>query len=176
MKQKNIFIITGYTGSGKTTLVNYLKLNGWSIISAGEIFTSLAQKHNVEKVRKSIQKFSIKYFNKYGYEEFSNLLLKQVSENSTNIIFEGIRPPKVIEIIKKNYPQTKIIFINTNKRLRYKRLVNRFKTKNIGIASLQNHPIEKDLSKVKKEADFIISNNNSIEKLIRQFNNICYYS
>ena len=75
MGNKKVYIITGYAGSGKTTLVNKLKNNGWTIISAGEEFTNIASRNEIKKSRHSIQNFSIKYFKTNGFKQFSDILI-----------------------------------------------------------------------------------------------------
>lgn len=171
MENKKVYIITGYAGSGKTTLVNFLKQYGWHIISAGQCFTDIALKHNIQNSRLSIQKFSTFYFRKYGYKKFSKILINKAN-GFDKIIFEGIRPKEVIKEVKNKYPLAKIIFIESSKKNRLERISHRSKLVQKDIVTIQNHSIEKNLVHIKNEADYIVTNNNDIESFVNEVKNI----
>jgi len=158
------YIITGYTGVGKTTLVNSLDLdNKWKIISAGKTFTKFALKHNVKNSRKSIQNFAINYFNEHGYKVFTYQLLNQTLKHN-KVIFVGIRPLEVVMEIKKTMPNTKIIFINSNKETRKARLIKRQHLSLEEVYQLQHHQIEINMDNIKNIADYIINNDTTINE------------
>jgi dephospho-CoA kinase len=172
MVRQQVVILTGHTGSGKTTLSNYLKSENWKIISAGQIFTKLALSHHVKNNRLNIQKFALKYFKRNGYNEFSSLLLSKIFTNDKKIIFEGIRPLEVIKNIKEKYPESILIFIRADESIRYNRLMKRSSFSKLQIQSLQNHPIEEELRLVEQLSDYTIDNNSTIDDLLLKFHRI----
>lgn len=171
MENKKVYIITGYAASGKTTLVNKLKNDGWIVISAGEEFTNIALQNGIKKSRHLIQNFSIKYFRTNGFKPFADILIKK-AKNHSKIIFEGVRPIEVVHEIKREFPTTKIIFLDADISLRKKRILLRSKFSSMKVAQLQKHMIEKNLVFIKREADYIITNNNDIESFVNEVKNI----
>jgi len=162
---QKIFIITGHTGCGKTSLMTVLSKDGWKIISAGKIFSDISKLYNVGQDRLSIQEFAIGYFKKNGYSDFSRMICNEVGD-AESVIIEGLRPLEVVKQIRLHFRQVIIIFIDTKKEIRAKRLTSREKYSSWQIEQIQNHAIEQELNNVRDAADYIVENNLDLDYLI----------
>tara|TARA_Y100000310_G_scaffold341839_1_gene442401 strand:- start:2207 stop:2752 length:546 start_codon:yes stop_codon:yes gene_type:complete len=172
--------ITGYIGSGKSTLSNILKNKGFKIIKADlighKILTNNKVKNKLTKEfgKNILTKNSIDR-NKLGKIVFNNKLkLNKLNKISHPLIFSEIKniinksknkniviEAAILHKIKLNNLVDKIILINTNKKNIIKRAKNKDKIKSI----LKNQ-------KINKNSDYIISNNKTITHLKKEINKI----
>lgn len=160
-------IITGYSGAGKTTLVNYLAKDGWNIVSAGKIMTDIVKSFHQKPSREFIQKFSVGYFEKYGYKDFLEHLI-EASKNKEKVIYEGIRPIEIIRDLVSILSNTKIIFIDAPEKVRKERLIARDKLNTERVERIQRHSIEKQLSEVKQIANIVLMNDKDVINLVKE--------
>lgn len=169
---KKIFILVGFSGSGKTSLVNSLDCDNLEIISAGKIFSNIAQSHSISTSRIDIQDFAISYFKNKGYDFFIDLIVSEINNSVHSVLIEGLRHYKVINKLKEIFDNIKIIFINVEKEIRKNRLIERDNYTIIQVEKLQNHSIEKELINVKNKSNYIVHNNTSFQIALKKIRRI----
>ncbi len=183
--------ITGGIGSGKTTVSNYLKKKGYSVINADEVAKYIIENDN------SVKKKIIETFGKESYIEDrynTKFIAKIVFENEDSEVnlnkLNRIVHPKVLEHIINEIEElaiagNKIVFIDiallfeleleegfdfiiavvADENLRIARITNRSKL-------TQNEIKQRMKSQISQEdkirySDFTIENNKSIEELYK---------
>lgn len=159
MKKNKVYsiILVGFPGSGKTTGAKYLKKLGWDIISAGDIIREMSIQEGLPTSRKYLQEFGARLLQEKGYEYFADIMLSK-SSSSDKVVFEGIRPVQVVDLIKKALPKVLIIFIEAKSVLREKRLIKSKNIKHKDFIEMEENPLECEVMKIKPIADIVINN------------------
>jgi len=176
---KNITLVLGICGSGKTTFCNILKKD-FSIIRVNDCLDEILKQK--EKPINDLTKRNLrnKLKNLYGPEALAYICIDRINEQKNkNIIIDGIYTLEEYNYLKKIYKKINLISVLTNQELRYKRLENRkdrfLKKENIIKRDL--HEInDLDKSKLIVIANYFITNNSTkkafkekIEKWKKQF-------
>jgi len=119
----------------------------------------LCGNENIEITRKNLQEYGKKLLEVNGSDYFADLLIKKAKiVNAT--IFDGIRPPKVIECIKCKLENSFLLYIESSSECRKKRLMKKDKISESEFLRLSSVPIEKNTYQLKSWADAVIVNDN----------------
>lgn len=176
-KPRFSIILTGLHGSGKTTGATYLKKSGWYIISAGDIIREMCRLKGLSTSRKSLQEFGVKLLQEKGYEYFANIMLSKY-QHSDKVVFEGIRPVQVVNLIQKAMPKVLIIFIEAKATTREKRLQMSDVFDYHDFNEIEKNPLECEVLKIKSIADAVINNDtelnyfyNDLDRVVSSFLN-----
>lgn len=164
-------VLTGLNGSGKTTGAAYLKKSGWYIISAGDIIREMCRLQGLPTSRKSLQEFGAKLLQEKGYEYFANIMLSKY-QSSDKVVFEGIRPVQVVNLVKKAMPKVLIIFIEARDTTRGKRLQMSDDPDNHDFNEIEKNPLEREILKIKPIADAVINNDTELNYFYRELDKI----
>lgn len=176
---KIIIGLTGEPASGKGTVVKYLQEKyGASSHRFSTPLRDVLNRLHLEVGRKNMQDISIILRNHFGQD----LLAKIISEDAANdpnkiIIVDGVRRPADIEHLKK-LPEFKLIYITTDMKTRYERLIQRGEnTDDLNKTFEQftkEHEVETEanIPTIGKTADFTIDNSKGLEELYAQIDNI----
>lgn len=125
---KAVLIITGLSGSGKSNAGLFFQKKGIPVVAMGEVtYKVLNQKSlliteaNEAIVREELRsKFGSNIFAKKVTPEITNLLTKHKT-----VVIEGLRSIAEYVYFLKKSPKTRILFIEAEREVRYKRLMNR---------------------------------------------------
>lgn len=172
---KNIFIICGASGSGKWTVVSYLKerLHA-SVFRPSDLTKDFLEELWISVNRENLSKTMHAMRRVFGNDIYFHSAVRFIHQHDTECsVFDGIRKLHFIEKLKKYSENTKIIFINSDLKTRYNRIRNRWeKSDETGMSFVEfqrqeSLESEKELESIKSMSDILIENNWSIEKLYR---------
>lgn len=175
---KNIIVVVGMCGVGKTVACNYLEQKGFKRIYFGDItFERLAAvgldatPENEKMMREKLRKEN-------GMGVFATLNLPKIKEAAkiSDVVLESLYSWEELKIVQEAFPNHIIIIaIVADKKLRYERL----STRDIRPFS-KEEAIARDISEIENiskagpiaYADFFIDNNGTIIQLEQQLDNI----
>jgi len=172
---KIIIGLVGEIATGKTTVTDYLKEKNNAIsFRFSDMLRDVLDRLYIEKNRKNLQGISTILRKEFGDDTMSRVIAEDV-KNSTEdfIIVEGIRRPTDITYLKE-LPEFKFIAIKTEEKTRYERLTQRSENpddQNKTWEQFQKDGQQEAEGKIKEianQADFIIDNNGTLEKLYAQ--------
>jgi len=174
-KDRIIIAIGGYSGSGKSTISQFCRNRGYTVISVSGLvreyikkrvsnFSSLNKRSKLSKGVKVISKD--KYLPaKLVYEKFKNL------HTNKNVIIDGIRSLRDLAFLDKE--NVKIIFVYAPFKTRFERIKNERKERISQKFLLKRDFIDISfgLGEVIRNADFLILNDSNTTKseLIKRF-------
>ena len=121
---KKIFIITGRTGSGKSTLCNKLKKYfNYPLLAFASMGKKFANEHGYNRIRECYLEMELNEFKTKISRHILNMINKELSNNDV-IIIDGLYINNVVKILKQNY-NCKIIYLKTDDNIRYERISQR---------------------------------------------------
>lgn len=176
--------VTGNIGSGKTTVQNVLKKQGYLTLCADKI------SHCLLKYNEKIKKIVFEKFKTLDRKELANIIFSDMKSKKEleTIMYDAIRT-EIIAFLKKNEDKKvifvfvpllfeagfenifdKIIFVNADKKTRYERILNR---KNYdAIHAVKRIQAQEDVRNKIQKSDIIIENNGTIDELNLQIEKI----
>lgn len=120
--------ITGKSGSGKGTVVEYLVKKGFKYYSVGDFLKQKLKSKKLEPTRKNLQDIGNELRKKYGPDYVVKNLYAKAAKENKNAVIESIRNPKEAEFIKKQL-NSLLLAVEADIRIRYQRIKNRNETK-----------------------------------------------
>lgn len=165
---KNIFIVTGRTGAGKSTLCKRLEeAFNYPLFSFASMGKSFSNKNGYNRIRQCHLAMELNEFK----EKLSNYILNIIEEqinNYENIIIDGLYIDESLKRLKENY-DCKVIYLKIDDNIRYGRIASRLSI-TIEQAQVENKIKEqlKDdvgINYFIKNADFIIDGTKSIDDI-----------
>jgi dephospho-CoA kinase len=167
---KRAVILIGLPGSGKTIGAAYLKEFGFVSVSAGDVIRDLCRKEGLPLTRESLSSYGQQLLNTRGFQYFGEMLLYRAC-NHEMVIFEGIRPPEVVQWLKSQLPETIVIYIESPEDVRLRRLVARGEDEH-SHKLVMTAAMERDIVKFKPLADAVIENTGSLDEFHQNLRNI----
>lgn len=178
--------LTGFNGSGKGKIAEYLRNKGFTKFSLSDELREEAQKLGMEPIKENLIKLGNELREKYG----ANYLALRVINKMRNItsdlfVLDSIRNPEEVNELKK-LSDFKLVFVDAPVDIRFSRIVMRndagdINTKNIKtIEDLKKFdkietsekPTDQSIHKCIELADHTIVNHSSDEALYEQIDNI----
>ena len=163
--------ISGAIGSGKSTVANYLKENGFISCRFSQVLENILKEKNKEINRSNLQKLGKKIHNVPGQRWLGKRLTEKLPKGK-NIVIDGLRFLEDHALMVENFGPS---FVHVHIETSFEEREHRIKGKsieNISLRESQKNPVETEVLKLKNPADHIISNNETISQLYAQLNNI----
>lgn len=165
---KKIFIITGRTGAGKTTLCKKLKeaLN-YPLLTFASMGKSFANENGYNRIRECHLAMPKEEFNTKLSEYMLNIL-KETLNNCNSVIVDGLYMYELVKTLKKDYNCT-IIYLELREKIRYERISQRLKV-SLEEAKEENEIKEKlkddaGIGNLIEEADYTINASQKEEEI-----------
>jgi dephospho-CoA kinase len=168
MTQCAIFLI-GLPGSGKTTAATYLKDLGFFTISAGDVIRSLCRNEGIPLTRENLSAMGRRLLSEHGEDYFAEILLRQ-ADDKDKVVFEGIRPPKVLLWLKERIPRTLTIFVEAPESERLERLLLARGEDESSYRKVMAYPMEQDILQIKSLVDVTVQNKGKVENFYLYLN------
>ena len=180
---KVVIGLVGKQGSGKGSFVEQLRAVAPKIsmeqIKSGGILIDLLKKINTPITRENLQNVADWLKNDVGPNSIAEAMVIRINKSQADvIIYDAIRWKCDVEVVRR-YSKNVIVYINSDKDIRYERLKNRGEKENehglsredFEKAELTSTEIEVD--ELGSRADFTILNNGSLDGLK---GNISYFA
>ncbi len=193
IRNKNIYVIVGSIGTGKSTVSRILKERGHLVIDADKVVHELYKNLEIQNILK--KEFGENIISSgqvdrnilgeivFNNEEKKKYLERIIHPIVMSKIFEIINKSeketvfleiplyyKVEDIIMKNIEKYKIILINTQRDIQIKRLMKRNNINEEKAEKLVYN--SKNIMNFEKKVDYIIGNNGDIYEINQQIENI----
>jgi len=160
-KVKKVFGISGQIATGKTTLANFLKGQGYKYTRYSLVLESILKKENKQISRENLQALG-REMNK-NQTEFAKKVYEEISEYD-NVVIDGLRHPEDYTFFFEQYGYDfKLIYIFASKDVRMERYIREGKTIQDYKKAIINK-VEQNIPKLKTQANIIIENNCTIHE------------
>jgi len=173
--------ITGTIGAGKGALVEYLKTKGFEHYSARDFFTKELKKRGVIVNRDTMTELANELRAQNGTGYIMKELYVEAKACGKNAVIESIRTPGEVEILKSK-GDFLLLAIDADPKIRYQRVVERASAlDNVTYEKFlsdearemqNNNPSKQNIAEVMEEANFILTNNTSLEELHSEIDKI----
>ena len=122
-----LIAVVGMAGSGKSVATDYLQENGWTKIYFGGLIYEKMREEGIEITNASKKEYREKIREKYGMAAVAILLKNKIRESlkKNNTVLDGLYSWDEYLILKKEFPNLKLIGIICDKNIRYERIGKR---------------------------------------------------
>lgn len=178
---KIILGLVGQIASGKGSVSDYLRKKYKA--SFYHFSTPLRKTLTIwglEENRENLVKLSKSLRNTFGQEIIAKTISNDIKKDKSKIIVvDCVRRMADIKYLK-NLPEFELLFIKTNDKIRYKRLIERTENKDDKTKTykqfLQDAKLEteKKIAQIGKKAKLVINNNGSLKELHSQIDKIVH--
>ncbi|HAT74315.1 MAG: hypothetical protein US30_C0002G0049 [Candidatus Moranbacteria bacterium GW2011_GWF2_36_839] len=178
-KKKIILAISGDIASGKNEMSAYIekKYESYAYRSS-EVLRDILGRMYLPESRENMQKVSTMMREYFGEDIISYVASQDLKKIKKRIIaINGIRRFSDLKILKK-YFEVKIIYIDSSLKNRYERICKRLENTDDGVKTLdkfkKDHKSEAERQTrcLRKKADYIIENDESLEEFHREIDKI----
>ena len=170
--------ITGTSGAGKNTVVDYLvKEHSFNHYSVSEFLTNILREQNKNIDRDNLANLANKLRKKYGSEYIVKTIIKRALKTNNSIVIESIRNSSEVKFLK-TFKNFYLFSIDANPKIRYKRILKRGSEKDKVTYQdflvsekkemKSNNPAKQNISACMQQADFRFLNNGRLEKLHKE--------
>ena len=176
---KIVLGIAGEISAGKGTTTKHLvEKYGASQHRFSTMLRDVAKRMHLEENRENLQKISTIFRENFSDDLLSLVIFHDVEADPAEIVvIDGVRRMPDIEHLKK-LPGFRLVYIDTAMETRYERLTKRGENADDATKTLEEFKIdnereaERKIKDLKKDADFVIDNNGSLEELYAQIDNV----
>ncbi len=178
--------LSGYAGSGKTTVANYLKEKyGFKVYTFSDVVEREARKMgllrdgvSLEEKKRILSEVGAKIREKYGRKSvFAEMLVEQINNGQPEkVCVDGFRSKEEVKTFRKNFPKFLLIFLHADPKRRYERRKKDDPNMDMTLEEFLERD-ERDkkiigMDKMEEMADTIIDNNGTLEELYRKIDEV----
>ncbi len=173
-----IVALVGLCGAGKSEASKYFEDKNFANVYFGGITMEELEKRGLEINEQNERKVREGLREEYGMAAYAVLSLPKIKnalENKKNVLIDGLYSWSEYKVLKKEFPDIKVISIYTLPELRYKRLAIRPKR-----SLSKEQAVSRDYSEIENLekggpisiADVTVLNNGTIDELIDKIKGI----
>lgn len=168
--------ITGTTGAGKGTVVEYLETKGYKHWSVREFLTKEAERRGMKKDRGSLTIIANDLRSKFSPSYIIEELYKKAEEYGNDSVIESVRAIAEVEFLRKK-TNFYLFGVDADPELRFQRVKKRgLSTDHVTYeefirhekSEISNEPTKQNLLGCLALADFKFTNNGTKEDLFKQ--------
>ncbi|WP_419174445.1 ribonuclease H-like domain-containing protein [Desulfosediminicola sp.] len=161
---RKIVGLSGQIASGKTTVSQYLKENGYAYGRYSQVLEDLLKKDGIEPTRSNLQKIGLEINEDKGQRWLGKKVCELLSNHKCGVI-DGLRFLEDHALLVETYgPAFLHLHITSSLSERQKRVISRHK-EDITLDSAKTNPVEREIKKLENVADHTISNDGTLEEL-----------
>jgi dephospho-CoA kinase len=185
-----ILVVVGLPGSGKSTVAEFLRADGFDVIELGDIWRELLKKAKVPlSDPKATREFTKHLREVHGKDVYARYAVKKIKKSMKHVVVMGVRSTYELDYLKKKVKEIKIIAILSPFSTRFNRMKRRGKPedpKTLADFRWLNTREKRGFMSAKKEerhgvevvirkADYAISNTGTIKDLRRNIETVLSY-
>lgn len=126
MSRKRLILVTGMPGSGKTSISNFAKEEGFETISMGDIIRYIAIQEGLEPSKRNLGFIAERVRRENGEAAVALRCIKKMShEESEMVVVDGIRSLEEVEAFREAYGHAVLLAVHASPFTRFTRLKNR---------------------------------------------------
>lgn len=123
-----ILVVVGLPGSGKSTVAEMLREEGFTVIEFGDIWRELLEKAGITKKDPiATREFTRKLREEHGKDIYAKYAVRKIKKGMKHVVLMGLRSTYELNYLKKRVKDIKIIAIRSPFEVRYERLMERAK-------------------------------------------------
>lgn len=177
--KKIILGIAGEIGAGKGTIANYLAEHyGASKRAFSDSLKDVADRMHLEKNRENLQKISTMFRENFHDDILSEVVFFDVKNDDVKIVvIDGVRRRADIEFFK-DIEGFKLVYVEAEMKNRYQRITHRGEKSDDNSKTFEQfekdhqREAEREITQLKKIADFTLDNNGSFDELYKQVDRV----
>lgn len=173
-----IVALVGLCGAGKSEASRYFEDKNYENIYFGGLTMEELKKRGLEVNESNEKKVREELRQEHGMAAYAVLSLPKIKnalKNGKNVLIDGLYSWSEYKVLKKEYPEIKVVAIYTYPALRYERLAKR-----INRPLSEAHARSRDFSEIENlekggpiaMADFTVINNGTINDLLESVGRI----
>ncbi|MFP3951361.1 MAG: AAA family ATPase [Candidatus Bathyarchaeia archaeon] len=125
MSGKEVILITGMPGSGKTTASNLMKEKGYQTITMGDVIRGIADARGIEPTQTNLGELAEEIRKKRGDAAVAEECFKLIEKaHSERIAIDGIRSLDEVEAFRRVF-RARLVAVHSRPKIRFNRLRNR---------------------------------------------------
>src|SRR5215469_7466045 len=130
IKKINLIVcLTGMPGSGKSTVAEFMREYGFSLVTMGDVVREEAKRSQIELTDSNLGKLMMKMRDKDGPGAIAQLIRKEIERiemkfGINNFVVDGIRSLSEVDILK-TAGSVKLLSIHASARVRFEHLKKR---------------------------------------------------
>lgn len=173
--------ITGTLGAGKGTVVEYLEQKGFAHYSGRAFFSQELNKRGTPINRDTMTELANELRTEFGPGYIAGELYKIAERNQRDAVIESIRTPGEVARLKEE-GDFYLLAVDAKPEIRYERIVKRASDldhvtyeKFLADEAREMHnsdPAKQNIAAVMEQADYVITNNGSLEELHAQIETV----
>ena len=169
-----ILAVTGLIGSGKGEVARYIaKKYGFVLLDHSEVLGKLLRSMGRPTTREEKCKLRLERGNTFTAEMINKEIRKQ---NLGKVVIGSLRRPEEYEVSKKEFPELKLLVVESDPKIRFERQVKRDRDVPKGWDGfLAAEKLEEEVfnfTKTFSYADFVIKNNSTLGELHKKIDNV----
>ena len=172
-----IYLLVGFSASGKSTIAKHLSNYGFGVIECGDIVRQFLIQNDWKKSTSEFHEYMKKtQGNTYLFADINSEIIRLATIGVKKIVILGIRTYELFELLIKTYNIKHSIFIESEIQSRFQRYI-KSQNNRIGETVLNLSDFgEQDklhckwgLKKIKNKCNHIITNDNTINNFVKSF-------
>lgn len=123
-----ILVVVGLPGSGKSTVAEMLREEGFNVIEYGDIWRELLKKAKIPMNQpRATREFTRRLREEKGKDIYSRYAVKKIKKSMKHVVLMGVRTTYELDYLKKKIKDIKIIAIKSSFDTRFERMKKRGK-------------------------------------------------
>jgi dephospho-CoA kinase len=168
-----IICITGMPGAGKSTVASLLHLDGFAIVTMGDVIREEAKRQNLEMSDSNLGNLMLNLRKSMGPAAIAYLILKKMQQEvnmTDDLVIDGIRNVAEVNVLK-SLGHVKLLAVHASADIRYKHIKERGRS-DVALDSndfkiRDKRELEIGISEAIALSDEVVSNNNLTKDELR---------
>ena len=126
MPPLQLILITGMTGSGKTTLARYSEKHGYVVVTMGDVIRDLAKERGLEPTPHNLGLVAKDIRREEGEAAVARRCIEKLRrEEEARVAVDGVRSLKEVYAFREAYSDISLVAVHASPHTRFLRLKNR---------------------------------------------------
>ena len=170
---KKLILITGMSGSCKTTLANHFRDRGVSVITMGDVIRDLAKRKGLPPSPETLGQLATEIRKQKGNDAVARLCIEKIRAMPNKVVLvDGIRSIQEVNVFSEVF-EVVLVTVFASQQTRYKRLRTRGRSDDphdLSTFKLRDaRELSFSLGHAIALADFLVLNEDNFEALKKQF-------